>query len=84
MTRLVRENRIEERMAEAAQQRIRQPQDPYHEQFCCRKELVLCTDNSGDEFAQVIEQVHADETKGTTRTFTQIRIGDTVYGLRIP
>jgi len=85
MKRLVDENSIEAKLPTCAQKRTRQPQDPNHEQFCCKKDLVLFTDSStNDEIALVIEQVHADSAKGTTRTFTELHIGNDVYRLRIP
>jgi len=83
MQELVRTHDIEKKAATSAQHKSRQPQNPMHD-FCCRKELVLCVDNSGDEFAVFTDQIHADKTKGVTRTYQQIRVADTVYRLRVP
>jgi hypothetical protein len=64
---------------------VLQQQDENHERFCCKKYRVLYSDsNTGQEVAVAIEQVHADTAKGTTRTFTSLRIDNTVYRLRIP
>src|SRR5258708_1702381 len=84
MKHLVNHHSVETKLANCSPQRNRQPQDANHEQFCCTKYLVLFTDANGDEVAVVIEQIHADKTKGTTRTFTGLRIGNDVYRLRIP
>ena len=68
MKRLVGQHKIEEKLPSCAQQRSRQEQSQNHEQFCCKKDLVLFTDSStNDEVALVVEQVHAEAAKGTTR-----------------
>jgi hypothetical protein len=81
---LVADNRVEEMIFQKPQKRFPQPQDPMHERFCCRKELVVCSDENDDEIVVLIEQVHADRTKGITRTFHQVRIGPAIYRQRIP
>lgn len=84
MKRLVEENQLATKLPNCSQNRILQPQDVLHEQFCCRKSLVTYFDGNNDEVATVIEQIHANAAKGITRTFTQIRIGNDVYRLRLP
>ena len=84
MDRLVSDNHFEEQVFQKLQKRFPQPQDPMHEQYCCRKELVGCFDENDDEMAIFIEQIHADRTKGISRTFHQIRVGDVIYRLGLP
>jgi len=84
MVALVGDFGLEARLATFSQRRIPQQQDPYHEQFCCKKELVLLTDSNDDEIAIIIEQIHVDPSKGVVRTIAQIRVGNVVYRSRLP
>ena len=85
MERLVKTNNVDAKLSSCVQQKTRQPQNAYHEQFCCVKHLVLFTDPStNDQIALVIDQVHADTTKGTTRTFSELRLSNNIYKIKLP
>jgi hypothetical protein len=84
MRKLAREHGIESQIADLTPQKTRQPQSEDHEAFCCKKDLLLFVDGNDDELAIIIEQIYSDKSRDITRTFTQIRVGSTVYRLRIP
>lgn len=64
--------------------RVPLSQGEAHETFCCKKVLIIVSDKNGDEAALAMEQTYSHSPGKSVTRFTKIRLGDTIYALRVP
>jgi len=74
-----------ERFSKCRIARERESQNPLHEQFCCTKTNIKYFElETGDEVACVAEINYVNHDKEPVRVILRLRIGDTLYCLRLP
>lgn len=81
MERLFGEHKFEQKLPSCTTVPIPVPHDPYHETFCCKKEISRYIDENDEEIA--IIAVYTRKDLSVQRVISKLRIGGEVYNQRL-
>jgi len=77
MERLYREHNFEHKLSSCSKIPVDVAENPYHETFCCKKEIFRYIDSNHDEIALIT--MYTKKDLSIQQVISRLRIGNDVY-----